>query len=541
MKLPTYFNRTLTLLTRKLSLICLACVGLMLFSCEEKGNYKQIIAPVEFSSKIPVDVDPALQKILKEEGKVYELNEAFNMYSWQAFMAIQWPENEKGEPMPNFTDQGEPAWLRWKEAFQVYRFDGQKPAPWGSPREASGLGFHSDQLNDIGSRIVLSSKTPTHPENFNIADETEQAFAGKLFDQNGNVVVYEVLMNEVEFDYVVENNLYNKNGQMAYSSTGAIANFPAGDYDLNYLGAVEIKFAWKILEDTDFKERYYRDEGYIEVIKDGKTTLSKNPVHLGLIGMHISQKTPTGKQWVWSTFEHIDNLDQNVFERDGKRSLIHPTLRDPDCEICPVNIDVSHGTTYKYIQDKQGDYWQLTANLKNKDSIYPEHYYASDTVMKTQAFRMVDIPMRVRKINSKMQAYFAQQESVWQYYQLIDTQYPLDQNIVPAPNDTLTNTVPQSVVNKSGGIPNISLLTNITMETFFQGGNQSASHLIEGNPPNPTKIYGTESCIGCHSSAGLNRQVGDSLYGGDQLSGDFSWLLGKAQWNKNKDSIPMKK
>lgn len=81
------------------------------------------------------------------------------------------------------------------------------------------------------------------------------------------------------------------------------------------------------------------------------------------------------------------------------------------------------------------------------------------------------------------------------------------------------------------------------METFFQGGNQSASDLMEGNPPNPTTIYGTESCMGCHSSAGIYKMMKsktgkDSIGSGDQLSGDFSWLLSKAQWNKEEGPEP---
>jgi hypothetical protein len=533
MEPSTYFNRVLPSLTTKLRLFNFVLVGMIFLSCGKEGSQDKIPPPLTFSPDIPVDVDPALQEKLKKEGDIYTLNESFNRYSWQAFMAIQWPIAEDGTPQPEFTDAGAPAWLGWKEAFQVYREDGHKPAPWGAPRTDFGLKIPGEILADEGARIVLSSNTPTHPGNFsNIADETDQAFAGKLYDQNGNVVVYEVLMNEIEFDYIVENQLYNINGQLDFTSTGAIADFPAGDYNTGSLGAVEIKFAWKILEDTDIKSRYFRNEGY--VYNDSGDLVKED---LGLIGMHISQKTPTAKQWVWSTFEHVDNLDQNVMEVNGERKLIHPTLRDPNCEICPVNYDVSNGTTFKFIEDAQGNYWQLTGkNQQKQDSIFPEQYWASEKVMKTQAFRMVDIPVRVENINEIMQTYFAQEGSIWQYYRLVDTQYPLNQNALPGPNGDEDNTVPESVVNKPGGDPNIALLTNITMETFFQGGNQSASGLIEGNPKNGITIFGTESCMGCHSSAGIYKMVnGKVSKNGGQLSGDFSWLLGKARYN---DSIP---
>lgn len=518
-------NKSITF-TKCILKILAVCVVFFSASCKQADtNYVALEAPTVFTSNIPVDVDPVLQKALKEAGDIYQLNEVYNIYSWQALIAINWPLNAKGIARQNFTDEGTPTWLTWKEAFQVYRSDGRKPAPWGSPRTGSGLGLKPDLLADSGSRIILSSSTPTHKGHDNIADETDQAFAGKLFDQNGNVVVYEVLMNKEEFDYVVENKLYNINGQLEFSKTNTEANFPKGNYEQQQLGATEIKLAWKILKDTDYKERYFRDEGYI--IND--TTREPEKASLGLIGFHISQKTPTGKQWVWSTFEHIDNLDQNVTEVDGKVKVIHPTLTNPDCEICPVNVDVSNNdNTYTYHITKHGNYWKITNDTLN--------YYTDDTIMKTQAKRMVDIPVRVKRINAMMQNYFKQQGSVWQYYQLIDTQYPLDQDAKPSISTSTEYYIPESVVNKPGGKPNLAFLTNISMETFFQDGNQIAG-LMENSNSNIT-IFGTESCIGCHSSAYLFNSYtlkNDTmtLGQGSQLSGDFSWLLKKAVWDKD--------
>lgn len=505
---------------------CLAlfCTCAMLaFSCGQQDT----AVPAAFSPNIPVDVDPATQEALKKAGDIYQLNEKFNEFSWQAFVAIFWPRDKAGNPMPKFTDPGKATWLGWKEAFQVYRKDGGVPTPWGSPRTGVGLGLTDTSfLGDTEARVFLSNVTPTGIlKSKNIADEEDQAFAGKLFDQNGNVVVYEVLMNQAEFDYVVANKLYNINGQIDFSKNGAIANFPKGDYTKGQVGAVEIKFAWKILEATDHKARYYSTTGYVLDEKTQKWVKKD----LGMIGFHISQKTPTGSQWVWSTFEHIDNLDQNVIVgQDGKKTLVHPTLTDPDCEICPINVDVSNGTTYQYNTGAHGNYWTVSGDTSDR-------YYANSQVMKTQAKRMIDIPVRVQQINQMMQTYFKSQNSVWQYYQLIDTQYPLDQKVPPAPHEQATYKVPESVVNKPGGNPNIALLTNITMETFFQLGNQSAGNLIEGSVTSPITIFGTESCMGCHSSAGIytgiNPQTGHFTQAG-QLSGDFSWLLSqKAQWD----------
>lgn len=509
-------------LVAKIALLGLAS---FFFSCNKKGDsYEKIEQPFELSASIPVDVNPELQDKLKKQGDIYQLNEAFNEFSWKAMVAIFWPRDKEGKPMPNFTDEGKSTWLSWKEAAQVYRKDGGVPAPWESPRVKAGYNLSPTMLEENTVRVFLSSETPTKRiHSKNVADETDQAFAGQLFDQNGNVVYYEVLMNKEEFDYLVANKLYNINGQIDFSKNGAIANFPAGDFATTQLGAVEIKFAWKILTDSDHKERYYRNFGYVI---DENGILAKK--ELGMIGFHISQKTPTGKQWVWSTFEHIDNLDQNVVEKEGKRSVIHPSLTNPECEICPVNVDVtSGGTTYTHHTGNHGDYWTISGDTTDR-------YFANSDIMKTQAKRMVDIPVRVQQINQRIQKYFKSVNSVFQYYQLIDTQYPLNQNVPPSSHTEDGYRLPASVTNKPGGEPNIALLTNITMETFFQGGNQSASNLMEANPASDITIFGTESCMGCHSSAGIYNKIENGKFKtGDQLSGDFSWLLSqRAHWDE---------
>ena len=365
----------------------------------------------------------------------------------------------------------------------------------------------------------------------NIADEVDQAFAGELYDQNGNVVVYEVLMNEAEFNYIVDNGLYNINGQLAFTKNTPNANFPKGNYEDGTVGAVEIKFAWKILESNDIKERYFVNEGYI--VNEQTNELEKKT--LGMIGMHISQKTPTGKQWVWSTFEHIDIIDQNTTTIGGTEVVIHPSLTDPDCEICPVNVDLSSDKA-TLAANKHGDFWNLGTDTLD--------WYRNSTVRKTQVKRMVDIPVRVEKINAEMQAYFKSVGSVWQYYRLIDTQYPLDQNVPPGPNSPDNFIIPESVTNKPGGKPNLALLTNMTMETFFQKGNQDAANLIENfNGQTNFEIFGTESCMGCHSSAGIYNSVdrnGSKIVAnkGGQLSADFSWLMGNAKWLDNIPVMP---
>lgn len=515
----------------KLFLLFLS-IAVLTNSCENETS--RINAPISISYAIPVDVNPKIQEELKaKDDNFYLLNKEFNKFSWESFVAVFWPQNTEGKPMPKFTDKGKATWLSWKEAFEVYRCDGGIPnSDWNSKRTADNC-IHPNKthIDDASARVFLEARTPAHNgASKNIADEENQAFAGKLYDQNGNKVYYEVLMNKEEFDYVIANKLYNINGQIEFTSkNNQIANFPKGDFSTSEVGAIEIKFAWKVLLDSDIKERYYKSFGYIP--NEAGTDIIK--AELGMIGFHISQKTPTAKQWVWSTFEHIDNLDRNVIQKNGKEFVIPPSLTNPDCEICPINVNVvdSNGkpSTVIFNKNTNSSYWTIKGDSSKTK------YYTDGKVFRTQAKRIVDIPVRVQLINKEVQNYFKSVGSVFQYYQLIDTQYPTDQNALPGNYTENGYALPESVANKAGGNPNLSLLTNITMETFFQTGNEAASNLMEGNPKSDITIFGSESCIGCHSSAGIYNGIDakGNFTKLNQLSGDFSWLLSqKAQWNE---------
>jgi hypothetical protein len=257
---------------------------------------------------------------------------------------------------------------------------------------------------------------------------------------------------------------------------------------------------------------------------DGKPLERK--VTVGLVGMHIGHKTKTSPQWIWSTFEQVDNLDVDAVAHPK----LSPSFVDPNCPMCAVN--------------------QLPQKVKG---VYPR--------IPTQAWRGVPIRGDKVALNRQAQAALKAQGSVWQYYQLIDTQWPTDPTAPPAP---WNGGLPNAIGNKPGGNPTPVFLTNITMETYFQKGNQVACNGEElpggqdcpasgpaqppvwnsalnslGKPVTPginTLTFQTESCMGCHSSAGVwtayDPKSGKGKQSG-QLTADFSWLLSqKASYEK---------
>lgn len=494
--------------------------------------------PQPLSPDTPWDVDRELQAKLTSEGKFVQVQRLFEILSWQWFVSLNWPVNEKGEPMPAISDKGSPGWFNWKESYEVFLPNGQKPAPWG----VSSLPAHFPKnLSLSGEKILFRTNKVVDFANPDVEDEVNQAFTSPIWDQNGNITRYEIRMNEVEFDYVVKNELYNYDGQIVFSKENGNVDFPEGTRSEE--GAIEIKVAWKILEESDIKSRYFTTYGYV-ITKDN--TYERKEV--GMVGMHISSKTESSPQWIWTTFEHVDNLEVNLLEEiDGKP--LKPSYNDPDCDICPINV--------------------------LPDTVISAH----NPKIKNQIQRIMPISGATKELNASVQALLKAAGSKLQYYQQIGTQWPTNPKSPPYTlKDTTVYTLPQAVTNKSGGDPTPVYLTNMVMETYFQGGtitgdsdkilqqftrngkleyqdtlagyniylaNEPAYFQMNNFPMGTdTKntqqtIFGTESCISCHFSSaiatGYKEQNGVKMpVFGLPTSADFSWLLNqKASFKTN--------
>lgn len=93
-----------------------------------------------------------------------------------------------------------------------------------------------------------------------------------LYDVNGNVVLYSVYYNELE------------------------CQATAAGYKPN---TMEIKVSWRVLPKAD--PNYYTITATVQ-------GYPKNPVILGLVGFHLVINTQFHPEFVWATFEHVDNV-----------------------------------------------------------------------------------------------------------------------------------------------------------------------------------------------------------------------------------------
>jgi len=216
----------------------------------------------------------------------------FDQFSWQTFVALNWPAEANGRPLAARIGSAPEAPRRWQ---------GLKPA-----------------------RIVLplagatDSCGPDDPERPTFS-KFLQADGLPLIDRDLNYVVYDIRLDGATAGYIEANGLATRAGQKAFAQAGQPVDFPRGHYDDRdrrsggSLGAMVIKTAWRVLAAPAAAgdARYFTLAGRIAISgadsADGRARCIE--ARLALVGMHIARRTRSGNgdRWIWSTFEHVDN------------------------------------------------------------------------------------------------------------------------------------------------------------------------------------------------------------------------------------------
>src|SRR5580692_8133759 len=422
--------------------------------------------------QLPGDVDIDLKTKLENGGLFPQVQREFDLNAWQMFLAVNWPTNNQGRPALRITDTRfvAPRWTLWYNSSSIFQINGATPQACGQP-PAAGLLAASRDLSKPGSKglpaFSLLANEAANPRTTrflgvisavgelnaaNVGGDIQQAFSGPLIDQYGNFVFYEILIDPNEKGYLCDHKLYNINGQVDFAKSGGKVDMPTGHPGQDGSGSFELKLAWRVMkpcdptkpkDPCDAMSRFFVEDAYImDQGPDGQPVQRK--VKVGLVGMHIAHKSETSPQWIWATFEQVDNLDVD--------QVAHPKLQasfnNAGCQICTTDVEPQ----------------------QNAQKAYPR--------IPVQVSRTIPIPADKVALNAQAAAALARLGSVWQYYQLIDTQWPTRPQTPPAdPNGGL----PDAIANKSGGNPTPVYLTNVTMETYFQAGNQAACNQEEGN------------------------------------------------------------
>jgi hypothetical protein len=496
---------------------------------------------IPLSPELPYDVDVGKVRKLDDEGKIPIAQKEFDILAWQTFIALNWPADKDGQPDKSKTiadSNGLRVWNFWRSADSIFLPDGAKPAPW-------------EDTSSFSEEPLTKTKAAWRQHSTS-ADQNFQAFSGPLVDQNGKWVRYQVLVNREEFEYIFKNELYSQDGQVKFSQRPQenTVDFPVNEGTKRH-GAIEIKLAWKELGEHDDKTRFYHRPVTVTVAepaKQGEPPKSRE-IEAGLVGMHISMRTQSSPEWIWATFEQIDNVRVNHYS-NGKP--VHPNFFNPEL-LQPVNVLPPKNA----ITDSN-----TGATSVVTDTTTPTTWVESLTTTPVQLAR-VPVPTQrtlnpldkelglvATAINKEVQALLQKANSVFQYYELIDVQWPVHPNALAFAGGD--NSAPGSITHKTPGDIVPVFLVNTTMETYFQKGMQPAGpleqddRLAQGAPPiDNTPVFGTESCAGCHYSSGIavgfktddkGKEIVDlnwlptPIYGennhfGKTAGANFSWLL----------------
>lgn len=425
---------------------------------------------------------PAISSVCSEEDKAWQIPKSVNLphaedipgfpnqdsmihflqrkaddLSWRSFIALNWPADGQGnaetEACFASTPSGQSVFEFWMPSTEIYVVKGKTARPW-----KTGTRFFSSRPKNGGEasemRIVAKSNDMTieNPENH------------PVIDRHGHYTLYEIFYNKEAYDYVISMGLNTVEGQQQYVSTwpnfnpGFIyvdggdtvniqkrferAYFPVGgikDSTVNkgggtfYFGigegAIILKTGWLVLLPEDDISKYHTRE---VKLADG----SKHIV--GLVSMHIVHKVVEATQWMWSSFEHVDNAP--LMGADGKPIL-------------------EHGKDYIYFDEKNS-----TNKGINKEP--PSGFKSGlDNREPTQVVTMNPPYREAIEANQNYHKLLrdADPNSVWLNYRLVGTQWPFDPTLFTA-----------------GGEYQPKKLANSLMETYHQT---------------------SSSCMGCHSQA----------------------------------------
>lgn len=365
------------------------------------------------------------------------LQHGFDYYSWLTFLSLNAPAaggviGQGAQPGGDAATQ----WEQWKELSDLMKPGGAAPGAWDTPRTipAACLALGANK----GSRVLsMVGKTP------DLLSATVEPFdTGPLIDQHGRYVRYEILVNRPMFEYIVQNDLYSKQGQSAFTTT---VDFPSGTVaggSNGTTGAIMVKAAWMVLGDGDDATAFHTTRAFVYTAPQQNPRIQESctTATLGLVGLHVAHKTAGAPQWIWSTFEHAANAPEQADIDNGKLLRRYNFYR-AGCSGCAANEPPPRPWNPNVQPFANG----FTSQIVRVTPI------TAETVALTRAFTGLLA------------------NTVWQNYLLVSTQWPTD---------------PQSKTDPNG-VPAPMYLANSTLETYIQGSVPQSS----------------SSCMNCHGNA----------------------------------------
>lgn len=424
---------------------------------------------------------------------------AFNNLAWQQFIALNWAADPRQPGQPDNTVPasafGAPAttplaWETYKNSDDVFRPNGQAPLPWNASQPlparmlAAAKGRRSLAIPK-GIKPLLQTSKLTQADSSALRDIAEAGTNGAWLTaqpkMNNYVTLFEKRLNQDEYNYITQNQLYLASQQASFAMTQGI-NMPDGSATFSSygsVGAIEIKAAWIELDDPSLWPMFKTSTAMVSYPTANGGITPPKQVTVGLVALHIIRKTPNAQQFMWSTFEHVYNAP-------SKTELSNPPL--------------PWYTYYNLNCDPATDHYQCKANQPPQScngagpSCTPDPYNAPVQVVRTTPISSTSTN-NIAGLNTSVWNTIraANPNSVFLNYQLVNVLWPNNNTpIGPGASVPLTNGDAQPPIN-------LQPVANAVLETYHQ----------------------TLNCLSCHASApiaGINAT----------LAADYSFLYDSA-------------
>lgn len=455
--------------------------------------------------------------IYRPSGSQGARHEDFATFAWLNFIALSAPTGMRGNSQGSFADSGTQrgstlVWETFQHRSELLPYNGAtfagapkpvEPRPWGATPEykmyAGGKPYlvkyslfnNLDEGTQIAENRIFFPKVPGKP---NPVEDWQ--------------ILFEAKVNQSEYQYVYE----NYSGALATLSTAPVNghNVPAHLKQPITLpdGTLEVKAAWRPLDSIP-KGQHYRYHVKEVIYYTGDDS---NPqAHTGkyaLIGLHIIHKTPNYPTFVYSTFQHVDNL-VNQTTGDGSGLYYVPVYDELD-------YSISNTTTTAY-----GTYINPAINLPNGTSFDPSNPLAapngkivslpktSSSIPGAKKIKLdngkyvIAVPVTqppttnqaVAKVNAQVLAAMKNvpgfgEDFVWRYYKLKGVQG------MPTSDDTSADYYLANDVIESSQ-PGLQL---------FRGGTPTIHGILQNtrntanvmDPKQNNHFYSVGGCMGCH-------------------------------------------
>ena len=485
-----------------------------IFSCTSKQDKKiveEIIEIEEISTYVNDSINFQENSVPKGPKPDATKLELYRL-AWQQFIALNWPVNTNisgNRAKPNTSSdftflKVTPAllptlvWNTYASKAEVFNHQSDSLPLWSSLSKPIYQYTNQPKPLNKGDKFDLFNNLD---ENNEIGEAVVFGGAGKGNTSGGNQVLYEAKINEAEYSYLQKYNLQNtitaKNwatetkkkldsfGGTCLSEEAAakeIICFPCADE--NNEGAIEIKAAWRKLNKNDSLKRYYVQN--VLVYKKVGDSIKYTNQEYGLIGLHIIRKTKNYPTFIFTTFNHVDNLDAGIYYN---------------------NSIALEGHKPPYYQ-----YYKKNSHKKSvPDTTFnPEHKYIQlgNIAVETQE-EVHKIPFELQIFNTAVQNRIkteSNNKSVWQYYELLGVQaVPID----------ITN----ASTDESYYLANDVIETDYTLRRFTGAFGNPGILLNAQNINKKGKKVSMGGCMGCHGNA-------------QAFGNDFSFLLGIKEINE---------